>query len=32
MTYFMGVDSSTTATKALLTDEQGTGVAVGRSE
>ena len=32
MTYFIGVDSSTTATKALLMDDQGTVVAIGRSE
>jgi xylulokinase len=32
MTYFMGIDSSTTATKALLMDEQGTVVAVASNE
>ncbi len=32
VTYFIGVDSSTTATKALLMDEQGAVVAIGRSE
>ena len=32
MTYFIGVDSSTTATKALLMDDQGAVVAIGRSE
>jgi len=32
MTYFIGIDSSTTATKALLMDEQGTVVAVASSE
>ncbi len=31
MTYFIGIDSSTTATKALLTDGEGSIVAVGRS-
>jgi len=30
--YFIGIDSSTTATKALLMDEQGAVVAIGRSE
>ena len=32
MTYFIGIDSSTTATKALLMDDQGAVVAIGRSE
>jgi len=32
MTYFIGIDSSTTATKALLMDERGTVVAVASSE
>ena len=32
MTYFIGVDSSTTATKALLMDDHGAVVAIGRSE
>lgn len=32
MTYYLGVDSSTTATKALLMDGDGSVVAVGRSE
>ena len=32
MRYFIGIDSSTTATKALLMDEQGAVVAIGRSE
>ncbi len=32
MSYFIGVDSSTTATKALLMDAQGAVVAIGRSE
>ena len=32
MTYFLGIDTSTTATKALLTDGHGSVVAVGRSE
>ena len=32
MTYYIGLDSSTTATKALLMDAQGTVLAVGRSE
>ena len=32
MSYFIGIDSSTTATKALLMDEQGAVVAIGRSE
>ncbi|MDA2978325.1 MAG: xylulokinase [Actinomycetota bacterium] len=31
MKYFLGIDSSTTATKALLIDEVGTVVSVGRS-
>ena len=31
MSYFIGIDSSTTATKALLIDEQGTILGVGRS-
>ena len=31
MNYFIGVDSSTTATKALLTDEQGSILGIGRS-
>jgi len=30
--YFIGIDSSTTATKALLMDDQGAVVAIGRSE
>jgi len=30
--YFIGIDSSTTATKALLMDDRGTVVAIGRSE
>ncbi len=32
MTYYLGVDSSTTATKALLMDGGGSVVAVGRSD
>ena len=32
MHYFIGIDSSTTATKALLIDEQGDVVAVAASE
>ncbi|MGI9642965.1 MAG: xylulokinase [Acidimicrobiia bacterium] len=32
MSYFIGIDSSTTATKALLMDADGSIVAVGRSE
>jgi len=32
VTYFIGVDSSTTATKALLMDDHGAVVAIGRSE
>ena len=32
MTYFIGIDSSTTATKALLMDDRGAVVAIGRSE
>lgn len=32
MTYYLGIDSSTTATKALLMDGDGTVLAVGRSE
>ena len=32
MSYFIGIDSSTTATKALLMDEQGAVVSIGRSE
>ncbi|MBU6349901.1 MAG: xylulokinase [Chloroflexi bacterium] len=32
MRYFIGIDSSTTATKALLIDEQGTVVAVAATE
>lgn len=32
MSYFIGIDSSTTATKALLIDGQGAVVAIGRSE
>jgi xylulokinase len=32
VTYFIGIDSSTTATKALLMDDQGAVVAIGRSE
>jgi xylulokinase len=32
MTHFIGIDSSTTATKALLMDEQGAVVAVASSE
>ena len=32
MTYFIGIDSSTTATKALLMGDQGAVVAIGRSE
>lgn len=32
MSYFIGIDSSTTATKALLMDNQGGVVAIGRSE
>lgn len=32
MSYFIGIDSSTTATKALVMDEQGAVVAIGRSE
>jgi xylulokinase len=31
MSYFIGIDSSTTATKALLIDEQGSILGVGRS-
>lgn len=31
MSYFIGVDSSTTATKALLMDEEGSILAIGRS-
>ncbi len=31
MSYFIGIDSSTTATKALLTNEQGSILGVGRS-
>ena len=30
MSYFLGIDSSTTGVKALLIDEQGGVVAVGR--
>lgn len=32
MTYYLGIDSSTTATKALLMDGDGSVVAIGRSE
>ena len=32
MSYFIGIDSSTTATKALLMDDEGAVVAIGRSE
>lgn len=32
MSYFLGIDSSTTATKALLMDEDGRVVSIGRSE
>ena len=32
MSYFIGIDSSTTATKALVMDERGKVVAIGRSE
>lgn len=32
MTYFLGIDASTTATKALLIDDGGSVVGVGRSE
>ena len=32
MTYFIGIDSSTTATKALLIDEKGIVVAVASRE
>ena len=32
MQYFIGIDSSTTATKAILIDEQGDVVAVGATE
>jgi len=32
VSYFIGIDSSTTATKALLMDELGAVVAIGRSE
>jgi len=32
VSYFIGIDSSTTATKALLMDDQGDVVAIGRSE
>ena len=32
MSYFIGIDSSTTATKALLMDDAGCVVAVGRAE
>jgi xylulokinase len=32
VTYFIGIDSSTTATKALLMDDRGAVVAIGRSE
>ncbi len=32
MTYYLGIDTSTTATKALLIDAAGSVVAVGRSE
>jgi len=32
VSYFIGIDSSTTATKALLMDEQGAVVSIGRSE
>jgi xylulokinase len=32
VTFFIGIDSSTTATKALLMDDQGAVVAIGRSE
>jgi xylulokinase len=31
VSYFIGIDTSTTATKALLMDEQGSIVAIGRS-
>jgi len=31
MSYFLGIDTSTTATKALLMDDQGSIVAIGRS-
>ena len=32
MSYFIGIDSSTTATKALVMDEHGAVIAIGRSE
>ena len=32
MTYYLGLDCSTTATKALLMDAQGSVVAIGRSD
>ena len=32
MTYFIGIDVSTTATKALLIDENGTVVSISSSE
>ena len=32
MTYFIGIDSSTTATKAILVDEDGGVVSIGRDE
>jgi xylulokinase len=32
VSYFLGIDSSTTATKALLMDEDGRVVSIGRSE
>jgi xylulokinase len=32
VSYFIGIDSSTTATKALLMDAEGSVVAIGRSE
>ena len=32
MSYFIGIDSSTTATKALLMDAEGSVVTIGRSE
>lgn len=32
MTYYLGIDSSTTATKALLMDPAGTVIAIGKSE
>ena len=32
MSYYLGLDTSTTATKALLMDEEGSVISIGRSE